>query len=264
MDTTLIGATLISLAMATALSVIVWRLLRDERRRSEARVAALADMAARSADPPPRSRPLARAAAAVDDIARDSRPSRIVDLPLRDTPAPPSSAPLFVHPAQASPWRRRAVIMAALGLASAAIVLFALTVQNERRNPAPGAVASAGAPLPLELLSLRDARDADTLTITGLVENPRNGVTLARISVTAFVFDRGGNFLTSGRALLDVTSLTPGDQSPFVVSVPLPPSAAVARYRVSFRGEDGRVISHVDKRQQGIVADSTPAAPPGT
>src|SRR5215207_354103 len=47
MDTTLVGVTLLSLGMAAALSVIVWRMLRDERARSEARVTALAAMAAR-------------------------------------------------------------------------------------------------------------------------------------------------------------------------------------------------------------------------
>ena len=102
------------------------------------------------------------------------------------------------------------------------------------------------------------------LTITGLVENPRGGTRLTRVSVTAFAFDQRGAFLASGNALLDVTSLSPGDESPFVVSVPLPTSGAVARYRVSFRGEDGRVISHIDKRQQGgVVADARPLPTPG-
>jgi len=29
---------------------------------------------------------------------------------------------------------------------------------------------------------------------------------------------------------------------------------SVARYRIGFRGEDGRVIAHIDKRQQAAVA----------
>ena len=41
MDTTLVTVTLLSMAMAASLSVIVWRMLRDERKRSEARVVAL-------------------------------------------------------------------------------------------------------------------------------------------------------------------------------------------------------------------------------
>src|SRR5262249_14492705 len=45
MDTTLVTVTLLSMGMAGALSVIVWRLLRDERQRSDARVAALTALA---------------------------------------------------------------------------------------------------------------------------------------------------------------------------------------------------------------------------
>jgi len=70
--------------------------------------------------------------------------------------------------------------------------------------------------------------------------------------VTAYAFDDKGSFLASGRAPIDVAALAPGDESPFVVSVPV--ADAVARYRIGFRGEDGRVIAHIDKRQQAAVA----------
>ena len=52
MDTTLVTVTLLSLGMAAALSVIVWRMLRDEKQRSDARVAALAVLAARPSATP--------------------------------------------------------------------------------------------------------------------------------------------------------------------------------------------------------------------
>ena len=39
-----------------------------------------------------------------------------------------------------------------------------------------------------------------------------------------------------------------------VVTVPV--AENVARYRIGFRGDDGRVIAHVDRRQQGAVADA--------
>jgi len=107
-------------------------------------------------------------------------------------------------------------------------------------------------------VSMRDARTAGTLTISGLVRNPRTGTLLSRVSVTAYAFDANGAFLASGRALLDVTSLSPGDDSPFLVSVPV--TEGVARYRIGFRGEDGRVIAHVDKRQQGPVAALRPGS----
>ena len=59
--------------------------------------------------------------------------------------------------------------------------------------------------------------------------------------------DRSGTFAGSGRAPLDFTTLDPGDESPFVVT--LPNAAGVGRYRVSFRTEDG-AVRHVDRRAE--------------
>jgi hypothetical protein len=231
MDTTLVGVTLLSLAMSAALSVIVWRMLRDERERSEARVTALTTLSARSSARPPQ------------------------DLPLRQAPA--NIGALFAEPEQASPWGHRFAVMAGVGLVMASIVLFALAARGPKSAtataPAAAGHANAAAPLAgLELISLRDARQADSLTITGLVQNPRTGQPLTRVTVTAYTFDDKGSFLASGRALIDVTALTPGDESPFVVTVPV--TETVARYRIGFRGEDGRVIAHVDKRHQAPIA----------
>src|SRR3954451_2555391 len=79
MDTTLVMVTLLSLGMAGALSVIVWRMLRDDRERSDARVAALATLAARPA-PAPRIE--------VPPAAPRPSPRRPIesDLPMRDLP----------------------------------------------------------------------------------------------------------------------------------------------------------------------------------
>jgi hypothetical protein len=231
MDTTLVGVTLLSLAMAAALSVIVWRMLRDERARSEARVTALAAMAAPAAAAPAR------------------------DLPLRQAPA--TVGTMFVEPVQPSPWGNRFAVMASLGLVVASVVLFALAASGTRTSArgggaAPTAATAAAPAAGLELLSLRDSRQADGLTITGLVHNPRGGNPLSRVSVTAYTFDDNGSFLASGRALIDVTSFAPGDDSPFVVSIPV--TGTVARYRIGFRAADGSVIAHVDKRHAGPMA----------
>jgi hypothetical protein len=229
MDTTLV-VTLLSLGMAAALSVIVWRMLRDERARSEARVAVLATMASAPVAAPLLDRPLGQ--------------------------APSTVGAMFVEPEQSSPWGHRFAVMTALGLVIASVVLFALAASGTRTSvraagatsaPSAGTAASAG----LELLSLRDTRESDTLTITGLVHNPQNGPPLSRVTVTAYTFDDTGSFLASGRALLDVTTFAPGDDSPFVVKVPV--TGAVARYRIGFRTEDGRVISHIDRRQQASL-----------
>ena len=88
------------------------------------------------------------------------------------------------------------------------------------------------------------------------MQNPRGGAALSRVTVTAYAFDDKGSFLASGRALIDVAALAPGDESPFVVSIPV--TETVARYRIGFRGEDGRVIAHIDKRQQAPVAALRP------
>lgn len=270
MDTTLVGVTLLSMAMAIALSIVVWRLLRDERRRSEARVAALADMMTRGSLVP---RPSSHVPGPASRVPRPV--SQSPDLPLRREEADPQESDegrrttdprlatwdlgrgTWDSSPSPTPWKNRAVVMAALGLVAAAVLLTALTLRDRgRAQQTPGAAVDARSPAAavpqLELLSLRDSRDASTLTITGVVQNSRNGAMLRRVTVTAFAFDRDGGFLASGQALIDITALAPGDESPFVVAVPV--AGTVARYRIGFRGEDGRVIAHVDKRQRGAVA----------
>jgi hypothetical protein len=95
-------------------------------------------------------------------------------------------------------------------------------------------------------MSLRHQRAGEKLTITGLVLNPRQGVRVERVSAVVYVFDSDGVFLASGRALVDYTKLDPGDESPFVVTVIAP--GKIGRYRVGFRGQDGAVVGHVDRR----------------
>jgi hypothetical protein len=270
MDSTLIGVTLLSLTMAGALSVIVWRMLRVERRRSDARVIALAELATHDQPLPVTHRePVAHREHASHHERAAPAPARAVgpahDLTLRETPV--AAATMFAErEPSSSPWGTRIAVMSGLGLAIAAVVLFGLAARERRvettpRQAArPAAVTMPAAP-ELELLSLHDTRLQGTLTITGLVQNPRDGAMLTRVTVTAFAFDEGGAFLASGRALLDITALAPGDESPFVVTVPVTDN--VARYRIGFRGDDGRVIAHIDRRQQGAVADAVRRAAAG-
>lgn len=276
METTLVSVTLISLAMAAVLSAILWPTLREERRRSDARVAALAEMAAR---PEPRPAPPALGKAVTTRIATGAgvSPRRAVapprfaavdedftdlDLPLcaplaaREALAVPS---LFVSPSRPSPWGRRVAVMGGLAVLAASAVFLLLTSNRQTSRGArvaaetpPAVAAGATAGIGLELLSLRDTRQPGSLTITGLVQNPRDGASLEHVTVTAYTFDEHGAFLASGRAPIEVTALAPGDESAFVLTVPMIES--VARYRIGFRGEDGRVIAHIDKRQSGPVA----------
>jgi hypothetical protein len=236
MESVLIVVTLASLAMTVVLAVILTRLMRDERRRSNARVALLREMA--DAATPPMQ---------VPDPADD------IEL----TPAieSPGAAELFVHVEPRSVWPRRAAVAASIA-SLATLVAFALP----SRSPSPDAAApsksiaasaqtqTAGL---LELLSLGQTQGADALTITGLVQNPRDGAVLSKIKATALLFGPDGNFLASGGAPLDFTVLRPGDESPFVIRVPV--TSPVARYRVGFRSEDGHVIGHIDRRSAATM-----------
>ena len=68
-----------------------------------------------------------------------------------------------------------------------------------------------------------------------------------------FLFDRMGTFVTSSRANVDFLKLGAGDESPFVVSLDAP--ATVARYRVSFRTDDG-IVPHIDRRGASAAAET--------
>ena len=94
-------------------------------------------------------------------------------------------------------------------------------------------------------MALGHERDADRLTIRGVVRNPPSGSHVSGLTAVVFLFSRDGGFLTSGRAAIDASALAPGAESPFVVTVA--GAADVGRYRVSFRTDDG-VVPHVDRR----------------
>lgn len=241
MDTLLIVVTGLSLAMAIAMALVVMKLLGDERRRSDARVAALSDMAGGLK---PEVGPGAQGA------------TRFADLALRpDTPGVAGVGDLFAEPKRSSPWGRR---LAVIGTLAAMILATGFVLTSRGSSSTAGAPAAPPAPAtpaagvaPLELLSLRHTQDAERLTITGLVQNPRGAASLTRVVATAFAFGPDGTFLAGGRAPIDFTSLSAGDESPFVVIVPV--TGAVARYRVGFRAADGSVIAHVDKRSDTLA-----------
>jgi hypothetical protein len=94
---------------------------------------------------------------------------------------------------------------------------------------------------------MRHTRTGETLTVSGLVRNPRNAGRVERVTAVVFAFDRAGTFVASGRAPLDFVALDAGDESPFVVSVP--GVSEVGRYRVTFRTESG-IVRHVDRRAE--------------
>ncbi|MFN2447238.1 MAG: hypothetical protein ABR606_16850 [Vicinamibacterales bacterium] len=270
---TLLVLTGLSLLAALLFAGALWRLARDERARSRARVVALST-AARDASESTR-----RTAALADDdwnrraeVAEASRhddwtlPSDVGTAPPRSeapfhalsmeentaTPAA-SMADSFLRGAdRAAPDRRQRSL--ALATAALLIVIAGAGVWwvTSRSTPLPETNVSNAAPV--ELVSLRHERLGAKLAVAGLVRNPVSGRSIERLSAVVLLFDQAGTAVTSGQALVDFLSLGPGEESPFVVEVEAPQT--ITRYRVSFRTEDG-VMAHVDRRPQSFV---TPAS----
>jgi hypothetical protein len=240
MDTLLLGITVVSLIVALVMSVTAWRLMREEKQRSAARIAALS-------------------AAAVDHAAP-------ADLPIVEQQTEPARAPWkpavveVVH--EASPAVNFSHASGFLGaapqqhdngdrqksLAVAAVVFFVCLAAGTAwvmSAPEGTSAVAVGPNSPLELVSLTHSRQNDKLAVSGLVRNPAAGKPVERLSAVVFLFDRTGTFVTSSRAHVDFLRLGAGDETPFVVSIDAP--ATVARYRVSFRTDDG-VVPHIDRR----------------
>ena len=270
MDTLLISITGVSLALAAGMGVFLLRMVREERRRSDARVELLEALASGDARhesvpatyarvgsaplPEPEVPSFLRSTHANVSSPSESpaKPSRsVADLPLHDEPASPAVEvdgvhELFHDEHEPSAWPRRLGVIASLAAVLALAVFGWSQIRQTADAPAEQIATPVAAEFPLELLSLRHSREGNTLTVTGLVQNPKGAAPLSNVEATLFVFGHGGTFLTSGRVPLDYTSLTPGDESPFVIRVPV--SGDVARYRVGFRGPGDRVVAHVDRR----------------
>ena len=239
MNTMLLVTTILSTAVAAAALFAVFAAFRQERRRSDARVAALQQMAALD---PPIDEP-----SILDDVVLDPEPNTPVAVD--EELVAPASPGMFSATAERTPlWRRVAAAAAVAGIVALAGYVL---LPSDRAEPA-AAQGQTAEQAPLELLSLRHAAETERLVITGLVQNPRSGAARSTVVATAFLFAADGTFLASGRAPLDFPTLAPGDESPFVLAVPV--TGTVARYRVGFRGDDGRVIAHLDRRSGGTLA----------
>jgi hypothetical protein len=286
----LLVVTVVSLALGGLMTVVAWRLLRESHGRSAARVEALQSMAHEPDDDedfvPAAPAPRALERATIEEETAEW------DFALHDRPAPQAAPPppqvertpqrmvapapvQVVAHAAAAPVSSRQLIEATplfvsapdrsssgrRGLALAAIVLVMVAGGGSayalRTWDVFGAIASAATSkeaLPLELLSLRHATDsAGNFTVTGLVQNPAGGRAMQGVIAVIYLFDQKNQYLTSGRARIDVTAFQAGDESPFIVKIPN--VSGVSRYRVGFRFEDGGVVAHIDRR--GQVPDGT-------
>jgi hypothetical protein len=229
MNLILVVIMLLSLTVGATTSIVAWRVVRNERRRADARVRALA----------------------ADIHGRDAVRAADGDLPL---PRGSDGRTMFArdHPTAS---RSRLAVSAALGVlavgASAALVV-ALGGRSRVVEPRSNAARRA-APVedgtvdrtPLELMALGHERDADSLTVRGVLRNPAGGKELTQLTAVVLLFNHEGGFVASGRAAVEAPALDPGAETTFVITIP--GVADAERYRVSFKTAD-RVVPHVDRR----------------
>jgi hypothetical protein len=284
MDAALVIITLLSLGLTGALLVYAARLQREAEQRSEARVAALAAEIHRDDEGPapgpittaetlsPAARPgppaghhaRVRVQPEEGDVPRaaatDGRASTPSNVAPRATAGDAAAGAAFsrdlfrveADEEPSSPPRRVAAVAVGVAVIALAVVAIVGGRRGEAVEGAPtAATALAAEGAPLELVTLRHAREGSTLTISGIVRNPGDAPSRQGVAAVVFLFDRNGGFVTSARAALDYQALGAGEESPFVVS--FPNAGEVGRYRVSFRTEQA-IVPHVDRRAGGTSA----------
>jgi hypothetical protein len=307
MDLLLLGVTAASLTLALGMTLVAWKLRRDARRRSDARVAVLESLAfsepedngefesgtMRTEVPvipvpsvPEAPQPVPIPAADRLTHAPLAQPARDANRPVWDgalgarlgrsitaidvEPEAPADDRMFVPavPTSSSGPRRvlvlAAVVVVMIGGVSAAYVLRGdLSIPSFATTTLGGPQAQARQDVaPLELLSLRHTVGAPgQFTVTGLVQNPQQGRHVSGLVVVVYLFDAQGRYLASGKTPLEYAALRPGDEAPFVVTVPAS-GDDVSRYRVGFRLEDGAVVAHVDRRGQPPASTTGEAIDP--
>jgi hypothetical protein len=214
----LIVITIVSIGVAAVMTLVAWRLAREEQLRSDARVEALAA-----------------------DIRGEPSEDRFTHAPPFVAPPPPPRAP-----------SRGLGAFAAGALLVIAVAIMAVVLTDRTRSTPAAATSTAASVVsgPLELVALSHERDGDSLSVRGVVRNPIGNAPVQRLSAAVLVFDRTGRFVTSARAPIERDTLDSGVESTFIVIVPH--AEDVGRYRISFRSDD-RILSHVDRRDTTVT-----------
>ena len=207
----MVVVTLVSLAVAAVMSLVAWRLMREERRRSDARVAALAA-----------------------DIHGETGVASLFLTSEESTPGP-----FF----RRSP--RTAIAVGVVALASIVALGVGLTSGSRTAAQSAAAAAPVATAPPLELVSLSHELSGDRLSVRGVVRNPAGSAAVEQLVAVVLVFNHDGGFASSGRAIIDAWTLASGGESAFTIDVP--GVTDVGRYRVSFKVNE-RIVEHIDLR----------------
>jgi hypothetical protein len=229
--------TTLSLAVAV-LAVITAQRMRLERRRSDARVAALA--------------------AAIDDPHREAT----VDDPrweatfddeqtTHEAVSPAASVVSLVVPEAERPSRVPAFALAGLVVVGSSALLIAGMSGGGRTSRDAFSMASS-----IELVSMRHVLDGETLVVSGFVRNPTASATPS-LSAVVSVFGRNGQVVARGASPLDPVVLGPGKETSFRVLVP--DVGDPGRYRLAFMN-GSQIVPHVDRRSElartALVSDT--------
>ena len=269
MDTVLIGITVLATTAAIVATAVAWRLAREARALTAARVAALS--AAAGPMPPAVAEPpmSVSTASAPAPAAPGVAPAGVVASPpaFRDAlddfvPLAPAAASVAIDDRflgnasisgeAAGPQRWLAVAAAALLVVLVGATVVRTSTAHRPASPAAGAGAAATSAAPLELVVMRHTWRDGQLAVEGDLRTPGRP-TPAGLEAVALLFDRAGGLVTSAVAPVTADPAS-GPTAHFSVSLAAP--ATAARYRVSFRSA-GAVVPHVDLR------GSSGAAPAG-
>jgi hypothetical protein len=256
MDTLLLGITTVSLVIAGVSATVAWRVVRADRQRTAARVAALAAAAGVRAAP--------GTAHPGPDLAVPEGPREFLPTTTASTlePLVPTADAALVD--GGAIFSRPAVDSGSAGrqlrLLTASAVVGLLAIGGAGVMFLSGRTPGAGQPTartPLELVAMMHGRTDGVLSVSGTVRNPAGaGAPIDRVDAQVRVFDAAGIMIATRSARIDLPSLAPGQDAPFTVA--LGELTTAARYRVSFT-TDGTVLPHVDRRTNlpaAVTADA--------
>lgn len=229
MEIVLIAVTMLSLFLAISMGVVAWRLVQEERRRSDARLAALAAELRRG-----------------EGLSASGEPDPFVpELPSDSATDGPTAGigGLFSTPVESTStgWGRLAAIG---GAASVVLTVVATAFLVSGSGDGDAAATAEGIRPPLDLIVLRHVEEGPFLDIRGSVRNPAEASAVELLSVVAMAFDGAGTLIATRRTPVETPALAAGADSAFIIRLV---AAGISRYRISFLMGD-TTISHIDRR----------------
>jgi len=235
--------TVLALLMTIGMGIVTWRLVREERRRSAARLSALAAELTRqdtSKRPPVPTAPSTTPIPTVDTRLQPSTSRGGTGEPVAAFSL--SSIDLFQTRSEGTEdWKRRLAGFGVAGVVFVTIVSVAVLTFPDGRQTSQ---ALEEHQVPVELLALTHEHQDGILAISGTVRNPGNGQAERYLTVMALALDGEGIVVATGRAPLEREILAAGAESSFAVSLPVQDAT---RYRISFLFED-TTVPHLDRR----------------